>query len=93
MNLKVHWLAAGSIVAAALGSFFLVVVTPNGLGSSSTGDLALSSTIWNWMSLPLLLAGTLALLSLESAHAIRRRPRHALVIDTAGRQPVDAGAR
>lgn len=72
-----HWLAISWIVATGLISIILGIVTMNGFQSSASGDLMISSTMWSGVSLAILLVGTLALLSLDLAHVMRRRPRRA----------------
>jgi hypothetical protein len=65
----------GSIVALGICSALLSTVTLAGLQSSSTGDIPISSTPGEWLSLGILLTGTLALVGLELVHATRRHTR------------------
>jgi hypothetical protein len=68
-----HWLNTGATVATGLVGIILGIVTLNGFQGSGSGDLVVSSTMGSGVSLALVLAGTLALLSLDLAHATSRR--------------------
>jgi hypothetical protein len=68
-----HWLAIGSIVATGLVSVILGIVTLQGFRSSASGDLVISPTMVSWISLAMVLVGTLVLLRLELEHVTSRR--------------------
>jgi hypothetical protein len=89
MSVKgIHRLAAGSLIAMGLTGMILGIVTLDGFGSSASGDLVISSTMWSGMSLATMLVGAVALLSLALAHVTSRRPKHARLAGT----PVAADA-
>jgi hypothetical protein len=71
-----RWLGTGAIFATGFASVILGIGTLSGLGSSTSGDLAISSTMIRGSTLGILLA-TLALVGLALAHVMRRRLRHA----------------
>lgn len=69
-----RWLLVGAIVATGLLSVLLAAVAFRESQSSSLGDVAVSTRFAGWTSVALV-AGSLALLSLQVAHVMRRRTR------------------
>jgi hypothetical protein len=86
MNARGKWPAIGSIVALGMVSVLLSIGTLAGFQSSSAGDLIVTSTPGSWMSVTILLTGTLALVSLELVRVKLGRQRHASLAGAPGRR-------
>jgi hypothetical protein len=69
-------LAIGSIVAMAICSVLLSIVTLAGFRSPSAGDVAVTATPGSWVGLGILMTAALALVTQDLVHAARWRQRH-----------------
>jgi hypothetical protein len=75
-------------VVTGLATILLTLVALRGLLTPPSGDLVASTAIGTSMSLAILLVGSFAILSLEFAHLMSRRLKHASPPPTApGRGP------
>jgi hypothetical protein len=71
-----RWFAAAPIVATGLASLVLGFLAMNGVASPASGDLAISGTTLNGMTMGVLLAA-LVVIGLALAHVTSRRLRFA----------------
>ena len=78
---ELRWFAAVPTVATGLASIVLGALTLNGFASPANGDLAVSATRLNGMTMGILLAA-LILVGLALAHVTSRRLRLACAPET-----------